>query len=130
MITEFTINNADYFTAHCHPNSVQVHVQRMRKPCAWGTHVEITALAAMLEIQIFVAIKKNKNEYYWASYGARDDQKWVNLIQIVSDKPHHMEICHENDHYDVILTANGTLPSTLPPAAIMSTNNSFIINID
>lgn len=27
MITEFIVNSATYFTALCHPNSVQVHIQ-------------------------------------------------------------------------------------------------------
>ena len=55
VITEFTISNAAYFNALCYPDSVQDHVRRMKKPFEWGTHVEITALAAILSLPIFVA---------------------------------------------------------------------------
>ncbi len=44
-------------------------------------------------------------------------QKWVHAAKAVSCSLRHMEICHENDQYDVILTAGGSLPTTLPPAA-------------
>ena len=90
-LTKFTINNAGYFNPLCHPNSVAIHVQRMQKPCTWGTHVEIAALAAILKIPIFVAIKKNK-EYYWAKYGANEKQKWVHAAKAISCYLCHMEI--------------------------------------
>ncbi len=116
-LTKFTINNAGYFNPLCHPNSVAIHVQRMQMLRTWGTHVEITALTAILKIPIFVAIKKNKKEYYWAKYGTNEKQKWVHAAKTISCSLHHMEICRESDHYDVILTAGGSLPTTLPPAA-------------
>ena len=128
VITEFTISNAAYFNALCYPDSVQDHVRRMKKPFEWGTHVEITALAAILSLPIFVAIKKNKHEYYWAKYGARKDERWVHPVRLVlSNTFSHIEICNENYHYDVILTADGSLPSTSPPAAIVPSDDTTAI---
>ena len=70
ILTEFTSLNAAYFLhiCVCNPESVQEHVEKMKKPCVWGTHAEIMALAATLNVPVFVAIKKNPYEYYWAKY--------------------------------------------------------------
>lgn len=85
----------------------------------WGTHVEITAAAAFLNKPVFVAIRKGELEffnYYWAKYFAKSKEKWVYPADSsVTTDLHHLEICHENGHYDIVLTAPGGLFPSSPP---------------
>ena len=66
----------------------------------------------------FFAIKKNEKECYWAKYGANEKQKGVHAAKAISCSLRHME----NDHYDVILTAGGSLP-----IASATVNSTIII---
>ena len=125
ILTEFTSLNAAYFVHTCNPESVQEqHVKKMKKPCVWGTHVEIMALAATLNVPVFVAIKKNPYEYYWAKYAAKqkDEETWEYPanFEVLSTQLDHIEILHENDHYDVVVTAAGCLPVLRPPVVTVS----------
>ena len=84
--------------------------------------MEITALAAILNVPVYVAIKKNSCEYYWAIYGANRAAGWKyppNFPEL-STQLNHLEICNENFHYDVVVISAGSLPSSLPPAAILT----------
>ena len=92
----------------------------MKQVFIWGTHVEITAAAASLNKPVFVAIRKGEaSDYYWAQYSAKPKDRWVypdNLpVGYETTNLHdHLEIYHENNHYDVVLTAGGLLPSSPP----------------
>lgn len=133
LLTEFIDCNASYFRAHCHPETVKEHVQRMRQPCVWGSDVEIIALAAILDVPVYVAIRKNPQEYYWCVYSTTDKARdyWVypSNCTAVTTTLDHIEICHENSHYDVVVTANGSIPVSVPPRVLLPAEAQETITI-
>ena len=84
-----------------------------------GTHAEIFSMSLCIGKPVFVAVKSNK--YYWAKYVCKRKDQMISL----SCTPHlelplglnHMEIGHlNNNHYEVILTTDKSLPR-IPPFA-------------
>ena len=67
---------------------------------------------------------KGNNKYYWAKYckSPTQDANLVfpadSLITFPTDIS-HIEICHvNNNHYDVVINADGSIPKT-PPTVVL-----------
>ncbi len=111
--------NPTYFNSYCHPLTVEEHTRKMRNNFVWGTHAEIFSLSLCFRKPVFVGLNKKGHMYYWAKYMCleEDDKQVVfppNEIELQSGL-HHFEICHVNNcHYDVSLTAAGSIPH-IPP---------------
>ena len=92
----------------------------------WGTHTECFALSLYFGKPMFVALNKGE-EYYWAKYMCRkQDNKPVvfqsHEVKLPADLS-HFEVCHVNDcHYDVILSADGSIPHIPPYTGDASTS--------
>ena len=125
LLVQFVENNPESFTAHCHPLSVGDHVKKMKLNYVWGSHCEILAAALLFKVSVFVALRKSDGgPYYWAKFSSRDTN--FNLPQGIEalTVPHHIELCHLGNHYNVVMSSNGSLPQTLPYQDDKSSNQS------
>ena len=91
----------------------------MQNNFVWGTHAEIFSMSLCIGKPVFVAVKSNK--YYWAKYVCKRKDQMISLSCTYT--PHlelplgldHMEIGHHNNnHYEVILNTDKSLPC-IPP---------------
>ena len=128
FLTDFMSLNPSEFTALCHPLSVSDHLCRMKQNFSWGTHAEIIAASIIFKKPVLVAVQKNDREYYWAKYGREQNEELVFPTSVPAMMTardfSHFEICHENEHYDVILTADNII-SCIPPFTEQS--SSYVI---
>ena len=77
---------------------------------------------------ILMPLKRTNMSTTGQNYGARKDERWVHPVRLVqSNTFSHIEICNENYHYNVMLTADGSLPSTFPRAAIVPSDDTTAI---
>lgn len=71
LLTDVVKWNGDifhgYLTLPLTGKSITEHVHMMQKDFTWGTHVEIYAMASILQIPIHLYTKKSETskEYYW-----------------------------------------------------------------
>ena len=77
LLTDAVKWNTDIFHGYLTPpltgKSIIEHVHMMQKEFTWGTHVEIYAMASVLQVPIRLYTKKNKDskEYYWHVFQPR-----------------------------------------------------------
>ena len=77
LLTDAIKWNGDIFHEYLTPpltgKSITEHVHMMQKEFTWGTHVEIYAMASVLQILIRLYTKKNETgkEYFWQVFQPR-----------------------------------------------------------
>ena len=122
VLVEFMALNPSYFTAYCHPSSVQNHVCRMKQNYVWGTQAEILAATLFFKKPVYVALQKSEcGEYYWAKYSSETNEQQLvypnhETTFMLPAEVNHFEICHlNNNHYEVVVTINNkTFPVNAP----------------
>ena len=134
----FTAQNGDtlkgYLTdSHGGHVSLQHHLNKMGNLGSWGTHVELKAMASMLQLPIYVLTDSLvPGECRWTrflpcsgdilplSVGTSDS--WLASL---GDRPRWIEICHSNEsHYDSVKHID-SLSSSSPPH--LSENNCLVV---
>ena len=80
VLVEFMALNPTYFTACCHPSSVQSHVCQMKQNYVWGTQAEILTATLFFKKPVYVALQKSEcGEYYWAKYSSKTNEQQLSL---------------------------------------------------
>ena len=123
LLVQFIDSNPESFIAYCFPLSVGEHVQKMKKNYIWGSHCEIAAVALLFKIPVFVALKKHDGgPYYWAKFSTKDTEynrpDGIESLTV----PNHIELCHIGNHYNIVMSSNGSLPQTMPYQEDTSSN--------
>ena len=116
LLTDAVKWNTDIFHGYLTPpltgKSIIEHVHMMQKEFTWGTHVEIYAMASVLQVPILLYTKKNKDskEYYWHVFQPRkplntsfllSEEAWKKL----SPPPgYQIELLNSSaTHFDLVL---------------------------
>ena len=134
-LVQFTLLNLNHFSGYCKPLTAEMHTRNMKNNCIWGTHVEIYALSLYLKIPVFVALDKGSGEFYWAicQVHLRNDEPLLfpspsNNSLVLPANIRHIEVCHvNNNHYEVPVTADGSVSCIPPCIDDASTNASVLI---
>ena len=128
LLVQFITLNPSHFQSYCFPLIVKAHTDKMKDNHVWGTHVEIFAFSLYFVIPVFVAMDKGINKYYWAKYCKSPTQD-ANLVFPADSRItfptdiSHIEICHvNNNHYDVVINADGSIPKTPPYSGTASSS--------
>ena len=119
--------NPTIFKNDCLPLSVKEHVKEMSEDQCWGTNAEITAAAYLFKIPVFVATKKTSSYYYWTQFQGSDPLLTLPEASEKIEVPKnisHIEVIHLTDpeHYNVVVTSNGTLSKSKPFKGDRSSN--------
>ena len=110
LLTDTIKWNADVFHGYLTPpltgKSIIEHVQMMQKEFTWGTHIEIYAMASVLQIPIYLYTKKMESgkEYYWQLFRPLKINTSFLLreksLKLLSTPPgYHIELLHT--HFDL-----------------------------
>lgn len=133
QLTQFIEVNDTLFTECCHPLSVKSHVNKMKGDKYWGTDVEIKAAAYLFKIPVFVATKKDSQYYYWTQFQGSDSLPTMpeasEQIEVPEDIS-HIEVIHLTNHYNVVVTSNGTWSKSKPFKGDRSSNyNDYVVPV-
>ena len=119
LLTDAVKWNAKFFSGYLTPpltgKSVMEHVERMQKEFTWGTHIEIFAMASVLQVPIYLYTKKTESmnaEYYRQVFkpllintGFLLREAEMSVISAPSD--YHIELLHSSStHFDLIIQRN------------------------
>ncbi len=118
VLVKFVEMNNSYFKPYCFPSTVKSHTNKMKNNCVWGTHVEIFALSMYFNKPVFVILDKGYSNYYWAKMflSQKPDLSFPTDCQLNTQVDiNHFELCHvNNNHYDISLCTDGSLPREPP----------------
>jgi len=68
-LVDFTIANASTFLKHCTKITFEEHTSRMKYETVWGTDIELHAIAAYLQLPIYVCTQRSRSmECYWECF--------------------------------------------------------------
>jgi len=127
-LVQFMVLNPDIFEPYCYPLSVEAHTQKMRSHSIWGTHAEIVALSLYLGKPVFVALDKGNGKFYWAKYMAHHNTTLMFPLKSCFEYQvdlDHVELCHvNNNHYDVPVSSDGSIPHVPPYQGDVSTSSA------
>ena len=101
----------------------------MKYETVWGTNIELHAIAAYLQLPIYVCTKRSRSiECYWECFkplstSIRPKECFVSQTRVLK----HLEICHRNHcHHDAVTMSDGLLPVSPPPLL----NTTLIMHLD
>ena len=131
----FTAQNGEALKGYLTDNnggnvSLQHHLNKMGKHGSWGTHVELKAMASMLQLPIYVLTDSLvPGECRWTRFLPCSGVTPLSVDSFLAslvDRPQWIEICHSNEsHYDSVKHVINSLSSSSPPQ--LPENNSATV---
>ena len=113
-IVQFISNHRTHFSALViNPQgeeTIEHHIQNMKKPTFWASQVEIQAAADLYGVPLYIYTQTpDKTTYYWLHYTQR--------MQCPSFIKHrHLELAHPaSRHFDCIVDTTTSQPCLIPP---------------
>lgn len=123
LLVDFTLSNRTIFQKYTTLSSLEEHASRMKYETIWGTHLEIHAAAAYLQLPVYVCTQRSGTlKYYWECFEPiphllpPNEHYCIDTDTLQIRGLHHLEICHSNFcHYDGVVMKDGLRPTIPPP---------------
>ena len=134
LITRFEEMNKGIFAERLtdiNEATIDEHIQKMKRPFLWGTHVELMAAASLFQVHIYYCTKAQAgNHYKWerfATISSSVEVKYPEQSEIFFNKsqiPSHFELAYYSGwHYNCVVSADSGKTSKEPPQLIHEVTN-------